>query len=139
MACDKRYRDMHSRTFMASALVLALGSPASAAPAGRCTHETLMVRGTPVSASYCVSDMGAAAAGRDLPVRVLETFSTPRGSFNQEVTLRFIAGEEASRVIEDVSLERLGLEGTLHLTLLLRGGAVHVEAAMLTPGAITIK
>jgi hypothetical protein len=130
---------MQSRTFMASALALALGSSAQAQPAGRCTHETLMVRGTPVSASYCVSEMGAAAPGRDLPVRVAETFSTPRGSFNQEVTLRFIAGEEASRVIEDVGLDRLGLEGTLHLTLLLRGGSVHVEGAMLTPGAITIK
>jgi hypothetical protein len=70
---------------------------------------------------------------------VAETFSTARGSFTQEVTLRFIAGEEASRVIEDVGLERLGLQGTLHMTLLLRSGAVHVESAMLTPGAITIK
>jgi hypothetical protein len=83
--------------------------------------------------------MGAAPPGRDLPVRVLETFSTPRASFSQAVTLRFIAGEDASRVIEDVALERLGLEGTLHLTLLLHRGAVQVEGAMLTPGAITIK
>jgi|GEM_PF-735973 hypothetical protein len=136
---DKRYGGMHNRTFMASALALALGSSASAQPAGRCTHETLMVRGTPVSASYCVSETGAATSGRELPVRVGETFSTPHASFNQEVTLRFIAGEQDSRVIEDVALDRLGLQGTLHLTLLLRGGAVRVESAMLTPGAITIK
>jgi hypothetical protein len=130
---------MQRRTFMATALAISLGSPASAQPAGRCTHETLMVRGTPVTAAYCVGEIGAAAPGRDLPVRVAETFSTPRASFSQEATLRFIAGEEASRVIEDVALERLGIEGTLHLTLLLRGQAVHVDGAMLTPGAITIK
>ena len=130
---------MERRTFMATALALSLGSSASAQPAGRCTHETLVVRGTALTAAYCVSAMGAAPAGRDLPVRVVETFSTPRTSFSQEATLRFIAGEQASRVIEDVALERLGMEGTLHLTLLLHSGSVHVEGAMLTPGAITIK
>ena len=145
MACDKRYTGMERqkgrerRIFMAAALAVGLGSSASAQPAGRCTHETLVVRGTPVTAAYCVSEIGAARPGRDLPVRVAETFSTARGSFNQEATFRFIAGEQDSRVIEDVALERLGLEGTLHLTLLLRGGAVHIDGAMLTPGAITIK
>jgi hypothetical protein len=74
-----------------------------------------------------------------MPVKVSETYSTPRGSFTQDATLRFIAGEEASRVIEDVALERLGLEGTLHLTLILRGAQVRIDSAMLTPGAITIK
>ena len=130
---------MERRTVLATALVLSLGIPASAQPAGRCTHETLRVRGTPVTASYCVAGMPLARPGQDLPVRVHETFSTPRASFAQEATLRFIAGEQASRVIEDVDLTRLGLAGTLHLTLLLHADAVHVEGAMLTPGAITIK
>jgi len=124
---------------MATALAISLGSSASAQPTSRCTREILMVRGTPVTAAYCVTVVGAAAPGRDLPVRVTETFSTPHNSFVQEAVLRFIAGEEASRVIEDVALERLNMEGTLHLTLLLHGGLVHVEGAMLTPGAITIK
>jgi hypothetical protein len=139
MPCDKRYKDMQRRTFMATALALSLGGSASAQPSGRCTHETLSVRGTPVTVAYCVNAVGVAASGRDLPVRVLETYSTSHASFSQEATLRFIAGEEASRVIEDVALERLGLEGTLHLTLLLHSGLVHVDGAMLTPGAITIK
>jgi hypothetical protein len=130
---------MQSRTLMATALVLSLGSTASAQSAGRCTRETLMVRGTPVTAAYCVTQMGTARPGRDLPVQVSETYSTPHGSFTQQATLRFISGEQASRVIEDVALERLGLEGTLHLSLVLQGGAVRVDSAMLTPGAITIK
>jgi hypothetical protein len=135
----ERNKGTERRLLMATVLAASLGSSAWAQPSGRCTRETLVVRGTPVTAAYCVSEIGAAKPGRDLPVRVAETFSTGRGAFNQDATLRFIAGEEASRVIEDVALERLGLEGTLHLTLVLRGGAVHVEGAMLTPGAITIK
>lgn len=124
---------------MATALAFSLGSSAWAQPASRCTHETLNVRGTPVTASYCVATVTGGRPGRDLPVRVSESFSTPRASFTQAATLQFIAGESSSRVIEDVALSRLGLAGTLHLTLVLRGQAVHVEGAMLTPGAVTIK
>jgi hypothetical protein len=130
---------MQRTTVLATALALSLGSPASAQPSDRCTRETLSVRGTPVTASYCVRDVGPASAGREVPVKVSETYSTPHGSFTEEATLRFISGEEASRVIEDVALERLGLEGTLHLTLILRDAQVRIDSAMLTPGAITIK
>lgn len=126
-------------TVLATALAFSLGSGASAQSSDRCTRETLTVRGTPVTAAYCVRELGPATTGRDLPVKVAETYSTPHASFTQEATLRFIAGEDASRVIEDVALERLGLEGTLHLTLVLRAGEVRVDSAMLTPGAITIK
>lgn len=110
----------------------------ASAQGGRCTRETLAVRGTPLTVSYCVASQPA-ASGQDLPVRVSESYSTPRGSFSQQNTLQFIAGESASRVIEDVALGRLGLEGTLHLTLVYHGGLVRVESALLTPGAITIK
>lgn len=124
---------------MATALVISLGGSASAQSSARCTREVLSVRGMPITTAYCISTMPSAPAGRDLPVRVLETYSSARGSFSQEATLRFIAGEADSRVIEDVALERLGLQGTLHLTLLLRNQRVRVDSAMLTPGAITIK
>lgn len=130
---------MEGRWLLVAALALSLGTAASAQPAGRCTHETLMVRGIPLTAAYCVSAVGAAAPGRDLPVHINETYSSPRGSFSQDATLRFISGEAESRVIEDVALKQLGMDGTLHLTLLLRGGLVHIEGAMLTPGAVTIK
>lgn len=122
------------------ALALALSASGTAwAQGGRCTRETLPVKGTPLTVSYCVSAETAAASGHDLPVAVTETYSTSRGSFSQQNTLQFIAGETVSRVIEDVALARLGLEGTLHLTLVYRGGLVRVESALLTPGAITIK
>jgi len=139
MARVKRYTYMRARTFVAVALAVSLGSVASAQPQNRCTRETLSVRGTPLTAAYCITGIGTAAAGHDLPVQVAETYSTPRGSMSRNATLTFISGMEASRVIQDVPLDRLGMEGTLHLTLVLRGGLVHVESAMLTPGAITIK
>ncbi|HEV3152992.1 MAG TPA: hypothetical protein VGZ02_04245 [Candidatus Baltobacteraceae bacterium] len=130
---------MKGRSLAAASLALSLGGVAWAQPSGRCTREVLSIRGTPLTAAYCVASQGAARPGRDLPVVVNETFSTPRTSFSRFSALRFIAGEEASRVIEDVPLDRVGLEGTLHTTLLLRGGQVRIDSAVLTPGALTIK
>ena len=127
------------RVILVTLLLLGLGSVASAQPASRCTRETLAVRGTPVTATYCVTGTGQGAPGHEVPVAVTESFSSPRGSFSQASTLQFISGEDPSRVIEDVALDRLGLAGMLHLTLVFRGGLVHIESAILTPGAITIK
>lgn len=129
---------MYRRSSLTLLLVLTAVSAASA-QTGRCTRETLPIKGTPLTASYCVSGETSAPAGHDLPVQVVATYATPRGSFTQQSTLQFIAGESASRVIEDVVLSRVGLDGTLHLTLVYRGGLVHVESALLTPGAITVK
>jgi hypothetical protein len=131
---------MNAYARMALALVLASSAAGSAsAQGGRCTRETLPVSGTALTVSYCVTGEKPAGSGGDLPVRVTENYSTPRGSFSQQNTLQFIAGEAASRVIEDVALARVGLEGTLHLTLVYRAGVVRIESALLTPGAITIK
>ena len=124
---------------LATALALSVPIAAAAQPAGRCTRETLQVRGTPLTASYCVQGAASAAPGRDLPVHVIQTYSTPHGSWSEDTTLNFIAGEEWSRVIQDLPLDRVGLQGTLHLTLVLHGGTVRVDSAMLTPGAISIK
>ncbi len=55
------------------------------------------------------------------------------------IQLHFIAGESISRVLQSLDLTKLGLTGTLHLTLAFSHGLVHVEGALLTPGAITIK
>jgi len=129
---------VYGRAFLALALALS-ATGAAWAQGGRCTRETLPVKGLPVTVGYCVSAETSAASGHDLPVQVTESYSTSRGSFSQQSTLQFIAGESVSRVIEDVALARLGMEGTLHLTLVYRGGLVRVESALLTPGAITIK
>ncbi|HEY8312764.1 MAG TPA: hypothetical protein VIG51_01205 [Candidatus Baltobacteraceae bacterium] len=127
------------RSILAIIVVLGLGAAASAQPSGRCTRETLSVRGTPVTAGYCVTGSTQGQRGHEIPVAVAESYGSPHGSFSQASTLQFIAGEDPSRVIEDVALDRLGLAGTLHVTLVLRGGLVRIESAILTPGAITIK
>lgn len=121
----------------APAVLLSLTRQAQAQ--SRCTRETLSVRGTPLTAAYCVTGIGTASPGNDLPVHVSEEYSTGHGSWSQAKTLQFIAGEPVSRVIEDLPLEKVGLQGTLHLTLALHGGEVRIDSAMLTPGAITVK
>jgi hypothetical protein len=122
------------------ALTLALAAIPMAAPAqtGNCTKETLPVRGTPVTVSYCVSGSHK-APGSELLVTVAATYSAPGGSFTEDPVLHFIAAEGPSRVIEDVDLTKLGTAGTLHLTLIYKGNQVSIESALLTPGAITIK
>ncbi|GAC1651585.1 MAG: hypothetical protein NVS9B12_00010 [Vulcanimicrobiaceae bacterium] len=116
---------------------MALGAAAGAQD-GRCTSEVLKIKGTPLTVSFCVLGVQP-GAGREGSVLVREAFKSERGAFSQVSPLAFIAGDDPSRVIEDVSLSSVGLSGTLHLTLVMHGGAVHVEAALLTPGAITIK
>jgi hypothetical protein len=123
---------------MAAVLFLALTATAAAEPTQRCTRETLTVRSAPVTIAYCVAGTPA-RGGSEMTVVVDETFSAPRGSFSRTSTLRFVGGQTTSRVIEDVPLDQLQLNGILHLTLALHGGLVHIESAILTPGAVTVK
>jgi hypothetical protein len=121
---------------LAAALLLA-GVPL-AAPAQPCSRETLTVRGVPVTIGYCITgDPVAAGAASVIPVA--ESFSAPGVAFTRQTTLRFISSEGPSRVIESADLAPLGLTGTLHLTLALAGGAIHIESALLTPGAVIVK
>ncbi len=129
---------MYNRAALAAATALMLATRAAAQPSTHCTHEILNVRGVPVSASYCVIAAGP-AAGHDLPVRVQGAFTSARGSVSHDALLRFLAGAATSRAMDDVPLDRLGMSGTLHLTLELRGGLVHIDGAMITPGAIWVK
>ncbi|MHB1551782.1 MAG: hypothetical protein ACYDEU_08510 [Vulcanimicrobiaceae bacterium] len=119
--------------------LIALGLGSAAAAAAPCTHETLTVLGTPVAVTYCVVAAGPVTPGHELPITVRESYRDASGTFTRERTLDFIAGEGPSRVIEDVPLGALHLNGTLHLTLLLRAGQVAIESAILTPGAVIIK
>ncbi|MDP9017903.1 MAG: hypothetical protein M3N19_06265 [Candidatus Eremiobacteraeota bacterium] len=122
-----------------TAALLALLAPAAIAQEGRCTREVLNIKGTPVTVSYCVQGSAHPESNAEGTVRVAETYTSAHGSFHQTSPLAFIPGDDPSRVIEDVSLSQVGLSGTLHLTLVMHAGTVHIEAAMLTPGAISIK
>src|SRR5579863_4291541 len=103
--------------FVPAMTLLALAAvPAGATAQDHCTRETLSIRGT-----------AATAAGPELSLPVAETYSAPGGSISRTVTLRFIAGDGPSRVLENLDLTPLGLSGTLHLTLMYSGGVVRVE------------
>lgn len=97
------------------------------------------MEGAPVTIEYCVTGARRAADGAEVVVPVTATYSTPSGSLRRSVELHFLAGEGVSRVLQSLDLTRLGLTGTLHLTLAYSRGLIHVEGALLVPGAITIK
>lgn len=97
------------------------------------------MRGTPVTIGYCVNAAPHADGSDETVVPVVASYGAPGGSFTRTRDLHFVAGEGVSRVIESLNLAPLGLAGTLHLTLAYTRGLVHVEGALLTPGAITIK
>lgn len=112
---------------------------AGRANAAQCTVETLTVQGTPVTISYCITAAPRSAGSEEIIIPVVATFSAPARSLRRTSELHFLAGEGVSRVLESLELSQLGLKGTLHLTLAYIQGLVHVEGALLTPGAITIK
>ncbi|HEY1975371.1 MAG TPA: hypothetical protein VGG89_02360 [Candidatus Baltobacteraceae bacterium] len=126
------------RFFLGLSLVAAL-RPAVAVSAPACTQETLNVRGTPVTIGYCIDGAARSAGGDEIIVPTAASYGAPGHSFSLSRQLHFVAGEGVSRVIESLDLTRLGLSGTLHLTLAYSSGLIHVEGALLTPGAITIK
>ena len=126
---------MKSSSLVAAVLVAAV--PAAAPAQNHCSRETLTVRGTAVTISYCPS--APTGNGPEVTVPVAEAYSSTGGTMSRSTTLRFVTGEGPSRVLENVNLAELGLTGTLHLTLVYTGGEVRIENAMLTPGAIIIK
>jgi hypothetical protein len=104
-----------------------------------CTQETLRVEGSPVTIAYCIGGPARTTPFGEVVVLVTETDTAPGGTLRRATELHFIAGEGVSRVIESLDLTKIGLTGTLHLTLAYTRGLVHVEGALLTPGAITVK
>jgi len=131
---------MQSRFGAAAALLVATALPLTGAAQQRCTQETLDVRGTPVTIGYCVVAPVRAGPGGEIGIPVQATYSAPGGSYARSEELRFISGEGSSRVVENLALTPLGLPGqVLHLTLVYAGGGVHIDGALLTPGAIAIK
>jgi hypothetical protein len=119
------------------AVLASTGSGVLSAPA--CTQERLPVEGAPVTFSYCIAGPLHSTGSEELLVPVTETYTAPGGTLSRTSELHFIAGEGVSRVIESLDLTKLGLAGTLHLTLAYSRGVVRLEGALLTPGAITIK
>lgn len=120
-------------------IVLILSTVRATLSAPPCTQETLTVEGAPVTIGYCISGPLRANGADEVVVPVTASYSAPGGTVRRPIDLHFIAGEGVSRVLQSLDLTKLGLTGTLHLTLAYSQGLVRLEGALLTPGAITIK
>lgn len=121
-------------------LCLALAAtPLGAGAQVGCTQETLQVRGVPVGIGYCVDGPPRSDVADEVVVPVAVTYTSPFGAVREQRELRFIAGENVSRILENLHLKRIGMTGVLHMTLTYSRGVVRVEGALLTPGGITIK
>jgi hypothetical protein len=120
-------------------IVLAVTTVPAALSAAPCTQETVAVEGAPVTIGYCITGSIRPNGEQEVIVPVTATYSAPGGTLRRAIDLHFIAGEGVSRVLESLDLTKLGLTGTLHLTLAYSHGLVRLEGALLTPGAITIK
>ena len=114
-------------------------TPLAAGAQAGCTQETLQVRGAPVGIGYCVDGPLRSDGADEIVVPVSATYTSPSGAVREQRALHFIAGENVSRILENLRLERIGMRGVLHMTLTYSRGVVRVEGALLTPGGITIK
>jgi hypothetical protein len=127
------------RRTLAIFIALAASTVPAAFAGTPCTQETLTVEGAPVTIAYCITGALKANGAEEVIVPVTATYSAPGGTLRRSTGLHFIAGEGVSRVLESLDLTKVGLTGTLHLTLAYSRGLVRLEGALLTPGAITIK
>lgn len=142
MRYDENEMSTLARGVLAATLVTILAAPAFGQQTDACSRDPLTVDGTTVGVTLCVSGAPARKTkgeGRPVSVTIVETFSTGKAAFSRTSSFDFLDQSEASRTIDDVPLDRLGIGKTLHLTIVYRAGAVRLEHAMLVPGAVDLK
>jgi len=125
--------------FLTVAVLAAASAAAPAIAQTACSRETLQVRGAPLAIALCTAGAPRSMQGGEVAVPVQATYSASGGTFSESPTLLFVASDGPSRVIRNLDLARVGLTGTLHLTLVYGAGQVRVDSAMLTPGAVIVK
>jgi hypothetical protein len=125
-----------NRALLAGLLCLSTLAPVGAQE--RCTHNAVVLRGTPATIDLCVTGTPAVQSGvATVPLEM--RYQTRSASLVQRASIRFITGVGPSRALQSVELAPLGVAGVLHMTLLYNGNDVSMEHALLTPGAITVK
>jgi hypothetical protein len=112
----------------------------NASAADVCSRDTLTVDGVAVGIAICATEPAKPApAGKTAPLPATETLSANDQSFVRTTILEFLGGDELSRTIDNVSLAKLGIPKSLHLTLAHKPGSLRLEHALLIPGAVTLK
>jgi len=120
---------------LTSGLLAATTPSASVAETG-CSSDVFAIDGSSVSLAICASDAPKTAS----KTVVTERFVVKNmPDLVRELALDRLPGADSARAIDDVSLEKLGISRTLHLTVALKGGTVHLEHALLIPGAVALK
>jgi len=127
-------------TVFALVLASSLGAAAAAAP-DACSSDTFAIDTSQVTVRICAGAPAAKAPAtpRSGAATLLETFSTHDASFSQSTDVEYLPGAEISRTIDDVSLARLGIPKTLHMTIAFKPGSAKLEHALLIPGAVVLK
>jgi hypothetical protein len=127
-------------TTLGLALALSLGPAEAAVPEG-CSSDTFSIDGSALTVQLCTGGPFAKAPATPKPgsASIVETFSTHDASFSQTTSVEYLAGAEVSRTLDDVSLARLGISKTLHLTIAYKPGSAKLEHALLIPGAVVLK
>jgi hypothetical protein len=122
-----------ARSLAGTTVAFLAAGAAALAQSENCSHDTLAVDGSPVSATFCVA--GAPAAR----VTVTETFSRGNQRFSRPLTIDVVNGAAVTRAVDDVPLTDLGSNKQLHLTIAYRSGSATLEHALLLPGALVLK
>jgi len=118
---------------------LALGVPAFAQS---CSQDQLTVDGTPVSVQLCIPDgAGTTPAGPDktVTVPVVETLKAKDLTFTRTVPLDFLSENSYSRTFDNVPLDKIGLTGSIHMTIAFKAGDIRLDHALRLPGAVPLK
>jgi hypothetical protein len=123
-----------------------IGATVPSAAAGTCSTDTFTIDGSAVTLDMCLGAAPDPAASRHgspakAPAATLTETFTVKGQppLVRALPLDALPADEPSRTIDDVPLEKLGLARTLHLTIAVRSSGVHLEHALLVPGALTLK
>jgi hypothetical protein len=125
-----------ARFAVALAAAALSASSARAASAGACSNDTFAMTGGPVTVEVC-PPQNPAGSGK---LTLEESFSVKgQAPLVREITVDLLPGSDSSRAIDDVGLQKLGIERSLHLTILYKAGSARLEHALLVPGAIVLK
>jgi len=136
----QRYASVNTAARVFALAFACMATPARAgAAAPACSSDTFAIDGTALAVEVCAP--GGPAAGTK--VTLVERF-TVKGQAPLERTLvvDVLAKAGTSRAIDDVPLAKLGIERTLHMTVVYKPGqapSAGLEHALLVPGAIALK
>ena len=143
MRYDENEMSALVRGAFAAMLVAISTVPVLGQPADGCSRDAFVIDGTTVGVTLCPGGTAPArrarSDGQGGGMTVIETFSSAGAAFSRTTVVELDDQSGPARAIDDVSLDRLGITKTLHLTIAYRGGSARLEHALLIPGAIPLK